>query len=126
MEATRTAVTTMTSVRVKFDLNGSSKIELRHSELFELGFPNASDPSKPSFYNATAVLVEPDTIEVQLMSTVRTVLASSGTVPQLTTASGAIPSHVAYAQFNEPCNPSNDKPGMSKGDLATRSFPPLV
>lgn len=96
MTTTSARGTPVPTVRVSFDVSGSTGgLSLRRPDLFELGFPNASDPTKPAFYNATAVLVaqndtvRPDTIEVQLRKSAAKRLPA-----------GAVASHVAYAQVS--------------------------
>ena len=91
------------SVHVRFDVAGSTGgLVLLRPDLFELGFKNGSQPHY--FRNATAVLVAKDALLVQLVGKDLDRFAHAGEVTS-----------VRYAQYNEPCNPSNDKARMSPG-----------
>ena len=88
----------LTCVQVTFDEIGAGLLLLR-PDLFEMEFRVNS--TSTSFRNATARLVSNDTVMVQVVPTVLRI--------------GSAPIAIRYAQYNEPCNPVNDIPGMSPG-----------
>jgi hypothetical protein len=88
--------------------------------LFELGY------SDGKWRNATTGLgaqLSKDTITVTALAPAP---ARSGDVGEQEAAEGLSITGVRYAQYNEPCDPSNDRPGMSPGGGGEHGEPPTI
>lgn len=88
--------------------------------LFELGY------SDGKWRNATTGLGQQPSKDIITVTALATTPARSGGVGEQEEEEGLSITEVRYAQYNEPCDPSNDRPGMSPGGGGEHGEPPTL